>query len=99
MLFTEPAFLFVFLPVLLGLYAITPRALRNVLLTAASLLFYTLGEWRFLPFMIASIAVNYGFALWIESTRTYVALVAARDPGLRTTQSALREYGVPFSRS
>jgi alginate O-acetyltransferase complex protein AlgI len=70
MLFTEPAFLFAFLPVLLGLYVITPRALRNVLLTVASLLFYTLGELRFLPFMIGSIALNYGVALWIESTRT-----------------------------
>jgi alginate O-acetyltransferase complex protein AlgI len=42
-LFSSPLFLFLFLPVILGLYfAIGPRW-RNVLLLAASLLFYI---WR-----------------------------------------------------
>jgi alginate O-acetyltransferase complex protein AlgI len=70
MLFTEPAFLFVFLPILLGLYFIVPSGWRNALLTLASLVFYTLGEWRFLPFLVVSIIVNYGFAIWIEAARS-----------------------------
>src|SRR5215207_7417651 len=69
MLFSEPAFLFLFLPVLLGLYFAAPARLRNTILTLASLLFYGLGEWRFLPFMIVSIAINYAFAIWIERSR------------------------------
>src|SRR5512139_3725583 len=69
MLFSEPAFLFVFLPLLLGAYFVAPQGLRNTILTLASLFFYALGEWRFLPFMIASIGINYGFAIWIEHTR------------------------------
>ncbi|MDB4945193.1 MAG: patA 1 [Labilithrix sp.] len=69
MLFIEPAFLFLFLPVLLGSYYVTPARFRNLLLTFASLFFYALGEWKFVPLMIASIGVNYGAALWIERTR------------------------------
>jgi alginate O-acetyltransferase complex protein AlgI len=68
-LFSEPAFLFAFLPALLGVYFAVPHGLRNVVLTFASLGFYALGEWRFLPFMLASIAINYGLAIWIERTR------------------------------
>ncbi len=37
MLFTEPTFLFVFLPVLLGLYALPRRFSRNALLLVAGL--------------------------------------------------------------
>jgi alginate O-acetyltransferase complex protein AlgI len=69
MVFTEPAFLFLFLPLLLGAYYLAPAASRNALLTFASLVFYAIGEIRFLPWMIASIGVNYVVAIWIERTR------------------------------
>lgn len=69
MLFTEPAFLFVFLPVLLAVYYLAPSGLRNLLLTLASGLFYALGELRFLPLLLGSVALNYLLALWIERTR------------------------------
>ncbi|MEA2696229.1 MAG: alginate O-acetyltransferase complex protein AlgI, partial [Myxococcales bacterium] len=70
MLFTEPAFLFLFLPGLLGAYFLVPNRWRNLLLTGASLLFYGFGEYRFLPLLVLSIAVNYVFAIWIERKRT-----------------------------
>ena len=69
MLFTEPAFLFVFLPVVLGLYFLTKGRVRAAVLTCASLVFYALGEWRFVPWMIASITLNYVLAIWIERSR------------------------------
>jgi len=69
MLFTEPAFLFAFLPATLALYFATPVVGRNAVLALASLAFYALGEPRFLPFLVASIALGYGFAIWIERTR------------------------------
>jgi alginate O-acetyltransferase complex protein AlgI len=69
MLFIEPAFLFLFLPLLLGSYYLAPAKLRNPLLTFGSLFFYALGEWRFVPLMILSIGVNYFAAIWIERTR------------------------------
>src|ERR1700685_2993232 len=69
MLFPDPSFLFFFLPILLGTYFLAPSGWRNLLLTAASLLFYALGEWRFLPLLLLSIGINYFFAIWIENAR------------------------------
>jgi len=60
-------FIFVFLPVLCILYYLVPnRTYRNVLLCAASLLFYAWGEPRYILLMIASITANYFFGLFIE---------------------------------
>ncbi|MBI3403148.1 MAG: MBOAT family protein [Acidobacteria bacterium] len=70
MLFTEPGFLFLFLPVLLGLYFVTfsriHGAYANRLLLIASVLFYaTGGGWFTLP-MLASIAFNYAMAIAVD---------------------------------
>ncbi len=60
-------FIFAFLPILCILYYLVPdRAYRNVLLCAASLLFYAWGEPRYIFLMIASITANYFFGLLIE---------------------------------
>ena len=69
MLFTEPAFLYAFLPVLLALYALTPSAGRNLLLVAASVLFYARDGGVFTWVILGSIAVNTQAALWIERWR------------------------------
>lgn len=69
MLFTEPSFLFVFLPVVLALYFAAPVVARNTLITVASLLFYGFGEPKFVPIMLVSIALNYCLAIWIEQHR------------------------------
>lgn len=68
MLFTEPTFLLLFLPALLLLYFAAPRVFRNLLLTLGSLLFYAWGEWRFLPLLVGSVALNYWLAVWIGRT-------------------------------
>jgi alginate O-acetyltransferase complex protein AlgI len=69
MLFTEPAFLFLFLPVLLAAYYLPPGRWRNVLLTGASLFFYAMGEWRFLGWLCGSIALNYFIAIGISRSQ------------------------------
>ncbi len=69
MLFTEPAFLFLFLPVVLAAYFAVPSSWRNALLSAASFAFYAFGEYRFLPLMVLSIGLNYVLAIGIERTR------------------------------
>ena len=69
MLFTEPSFLFVFLPLLLLLYFLSPQRVRNPLLSVASLVFYSIGEWRFLPWLVASIALNYWIAMRLGAWR------------------------------
>jgi len=66
MLFTEPAFLFCFLPILIGLYFVLPRRWRNALLLAASLFFYAKGGGRFTYLLAASVVFNYSMAIWIH---------------------------------
>ena len=66
MLFSSPLFLYVFLPVLLGLYAVARPRYRNLVLLTASLVFYVWGEGAYVLVMIAIIAVNYGLGRRIE---------------------------------
>ncbi|MEJ1978913.1 MAG: MBOAT family protein [Acetobacteraceae bacterium] len=61
MLFTEPLFLFIFLPAVFGLWLSLP-GLRLWLLLAASLVFYAWGEPRFVPVVIASALLDYALA-------------------------------------
>ncbi len=69
MVFSSAVFLFLFLPVLLVLYFTAPRGLRNLLLLLASLLFYAWGEGPFVALMLASIAINYGLGLLVDTRR------------------------------
>ena len=73
MLFTEPTFLFLFLPVLLGLYFVTfsrvHGAYGNWLLLAASLIFYAKGGGAFTWLMLGSIAFNYWMAIGVDRLR------------------------------
>jgi alginate O-acetyltransferase complex protein AlgI len=72
-LFTEPTFLFVFLPVLLALYFIPVQGratrYRNWLLVLASIVFYSRGAGAFTTLICGSIAVNYAAALLIDRFR------------------------------
>jgi alginate O-acetyltransferase complex protein AlgI len=65
---TSITFVFYFLPVFLLLYlAAVSTAARNLVLVAASLLFYAWGDFGYLWVVIASIAVNYVVAVAISS--------------------------------
>ena len=68
MVFSSILFLFRFLPVAMGLYYLTPRRYKNLCLLLVSLVFYSWGEVRYFPIMIASILVDYiasnGIARW-----------------------------------
>jgi len=66
MVFSSPIFLFLFLPIVLGLYALTPRSGKNLVLLSASLFFYAWGETFFVFVMLVSIAANYVLGLCIE---------------------------------
>jgi alginate O-acetyltransferase complex protein AlgI len=69
MLFTDPTFLFLFLPVLLALYFLPFTWHRNGLLLAASVLFYASGGGAFTWLMLASIGFNYAIAIRIGRAR------------------------------
>ena len=70
MLFTEPTFLFLFLPILLGLYFVRGgrehAGYANWLLLAASILFYAKGGGAFTWLMLGSIAFNYVMAIRVD---------------------------------
>jgi alginate O-acetyltransferase complex protein AlgI len=79
LLFTEPSFLLLFLPLVLALYYATPSGGRNHVLALASLAFYAIGEWAFLPWFMCSTAVSYVVAIlcdrWRGQPRARVVLV------------------------
>jgi alginate O-acetyltransferase complex protein AlgI len=70
MVFSSPIFLFLFLPITLGVYFLLPWRARNLWLLGASLVFYGWGEPKFVLVMLASIVINFLLALWIGSARS-----------------------------
>lgn len=68
MTFTSTLFLFLFLPIAMGIYYLARSGLKNIILVAVSLLFYAVGEPRLVWLLIGSIAVNYLIGLAMEST-------------------------------
>jgi len=92
LLFTEPTFLFLFLPVLLALYFVTfsrsHGAYGNWLLLVASVLFYAKGGRGFTWLMLGSIAFNYWMAI----------LIARRQADASPKGAASRALPVPGAR-
>lgn len=59
MLFSSMTFLFVFMPLVITIYGLSKKEIRNYVLLIASILFYAWGEPRYLAIMILTILVNY----------------------------------------
>ena len=68
LVFSSLIVLFRFLPVFLILYYIIPNRFRNLVLLIGSLFFYSWGEVRYFPIMVALISVNYFAAYFIDRT-------------------------------
>ena len=90
MLFTDPTFLLIFLPVLLGLYFLGVSLTRgdaksgsrdltwpNWVLLAGGIVFYAYGAGAFTWVIVAAVAFNYGMAHTIDRTREPVLLTIA----------------------
>ena len=69
MVFSSTIFLFLFLPIVLFLYLLCGRKLRNLILLSASLFFYAWGENLYVILMLVSICLNYIFGLWIDRSQ------------------------------
>ena len=65
MLFSSIPFLYYFLPIVIGVYFLVPRVLKNAVLLTSSLVFYAWGEPRYVFLMIATILLFYGCGLAI----------------------------------
>ena len=67
MVFSSPLFLFLFLPVVLAVYAVLPGVrTRNFWLLLVSLAFYAWGEVGFILLLLMSTAMNYLLGLWVD---------------------------------
>ncbi len=76
MVFSSTVFLFIFLPAVYILYLIFKSIrVRNIILIAASLVFYAYGEPKAVALMILSIVVNYFFGLGMAGKRKKPLLV------------------------
>lgn len=91
MLFSSITFLFAFLPAVLLVYYISPRAVKNFVLMIFSLLFYAWGEPKYVFVMLVSIIVGYIMGLLtdyfmnkekIRSARLMVALAVIINLGI-----------------
>jgi alginate O-acetyltransferase complex protein AlgI len=67
MVFSSPIFLFLFLPIVLTVYALLPGPkIRNFWLLSVSLVFYAWGQVDFILLLLASTLMNYGLGLWVD---------------------------------
>ncbi len=74
MVFSSFIFLFMFLPITLFLYYITPRRFRNLTLFVVDLVFYSWGEPMLVLLMLTSVLINYVSAILIGINREKKAL-------------------------
>ncbi|WP_461614559.1 MBOAT family O-acyltransferase [Clostridium sp. Marseille-QA1073] len=69
MVFSSLIFIFLFLPLTIFIYYISPRALRNLILLLVSLVFYAWGEPLYILIMIFSTVFDYVNGLLIDKYR------------------------------
>ena len=79
MLFSSMIFLWVFLPILLGLYFIAKDKYRNIILLIFSIIFYSWGEPKYVVLMLLSILTNYIYGLLIDkyNSKKKIILICA----------------------
>jgi alginate O-acetyltransferase complex protein AlgI len=66
MVFTSPTFLFIFLPIVLTGFFVTPPRLRTALLVVASWVFYGWGEKHLVVLLALSTAINWALAIMLD---------------------------------
>lgn len=74
MVFSSSIFIFVFLPLVLFLYYISGKKLKNYVLLLSSLFFYAWGGVSYLKILIVSIIINYIFGILIDDVRSNIKL-------------------------
>ena len=66
MVFSSLNFMFVFLPIVFGIYFISPRKIRNFILFIASLVFYAWGEPFYVVLMLFSTILNFVYGALVQ---------------------------------
>lgn len=94
MLFSTPLFIFLFLPVVLGIYFVVPAKLRNLFLALVSLLFYAWGESVYVLVMLVSMSINYVFGILIDDFRRHAKWILAMAVAVNLGMLAYFKYAV-----
>ena len=68
MVFSSITFLYFFLPAVLIIYLLVPKKIKNIILLAAGLLFYSWGEPAYFWVLIASSLVDYAAGIYMNKT-------------------------------
>ena len=69
MLFSSLEFIFLFLPITVLVYYISPSRIKNTVIFISGIIFYAFGEIRLLPIFLLTIAIDFFFGLIIERFR------------------------------
>ncbi|MBU0487335.1 MAG: MBOAT family protein [Bacteroidetes bacterium] len=75
MVFSSLVFLFLFLPITLLVYYLSPRQTRNAILLGFSLLFYAWGEVEYILVLLSSITSNYFLGRLLDKAETNRKLI------------------------
>ncbi len=78
MVFSSTVFIFLFLPLVLGVYFLLQKRLRNLFLLLASLFFYAWGEHVLVLLMMSSICANYVMGILISNSLEKGNLTASK---------------------
>jgi alginate O-acetyltransferase complex protein AlgI len=74
MIFSSSIFIFIFLPLVVFVYYISSKKIRNNILLIASLFFYAWGGLSYLKILIVSILINYLFGMLIDKAKDKINL-------------------------
>lgn len=74
MVFSSLTFMFVFLPIVLLLYYVVPKKLKNLFILISGLIFYAWGEPIYVLIMIASTMIDYTAGLLIDKFNSKTAI-------------------------
>jgi alginate O-acetyltransferase complex protein AlgI len=69
MIFSSSVFLFIFLPIVLGIYFLLDKKYKNLFILIASLFFYAWGEYVLVVLLMYSICVNYVAGILISRSQ------------------------------
>ena len=75
MLFTSISFLYYFLPIVIIIYFILPKKMRNFILFIASMVFYFYGEPKYIFLMLTEILIAYIGAILIDKYKSKSLLI------------------------
>ena len=89
MVFSSMTFLFAFLPVVVLVYTLSPKQMKNAILLIASLFFYAWGEPRNILLMLLSIGMNYVFGRIIEADKASQSKMRAWNLGFAVAWNVL----------